>query len=533
MNLLSNVPKVSRALLGMVLGASVLFVQSCGREGKARGSTDSGTAPAVLRPRTADDSGWFGVSGPERLDGSEDLFLPSGAGIRDLRTAGRDLLVLDTAGRLYKVTEGPGAQDVLAEPERGERISAMESGPAGLVLAEESGSVRAYFPSTDSGQGRGPGAESWSSTPGFRSDWVLDAEGSFVCVASDGRIAVLSASDGAVQAFRDLGYPFTGKPAVAGDVLAIPRDSGIVALAIPSLEFLWSGTRIPAGSAPFRTVDSLLAFQDRDGPVQVVEARKGTELYSVPAEKDSSLACDGDRWYVAGPDGRLGAFRVSDGVPVWTAGSAGADPNRERPLLRARLALDDSRLYLAGAEGLESWNSGTGERIERVRVDGEVDGLYLTPGRLHIRLRDGSLRTYGGKSEGGSYPNLDALIRPIPGVEERIARRLEAYAEPGTPVEIAWRTLIPGAVPSPDYRFTIFRYEVGEAGTRSFSQRSDGADRILVAVFDANGEERHSNVGELGVDLSFEYWLEAGIWYIAAGRLRGSELSGPVFLDIR
>ncbi|HRZ90703.1 MAG TPA: hypothetical protein P5117_14570 [Spirochaetia bacterium] len=116
---------------------------------------------------------------------------------------------------------------------------------------------------------------------------------------------------------------------------------------------------------------------------------------------------------------------------------------------------------------------------------------------------------------------------------QRILSQLERYAEPQTAVRLAWRVYVPEAVPSPDNRFTVFRYEVGEAGKKTFSLRPDGQDRMLVAVFDATGEERHANVGELGVDASFEYWTEAGTWYVAVGNLRGQVPEAPVFLDIR
>lgn len=534
MNRPQRIPVLPAGVLRTLLWGAVLIFPSCGRTGDPLGARGPDTPPTeVVRPRGSDDSGWFPVSGPERLAEYEDRFLPSGAGFRDLRTAGPGLLILDNAGGLYTVPANNGDLGLFVLPAQETALSAMAAGTAGIYLADDSGTIRSFVPTQDFGRNGGAWGEAWSAAPGFRPDWLMDADGSLICASGEGGIAVLAAGDGAVQAFRDLGFPFSGKPVVAGDVLAIPRANGIVALRIPSLEFLWSGTRIPADSAPLRAVGTILAFQDRTGPVYVVDARTGTELYSLPADTDSSVACDGDRWYVAGSDGRLGAFRLSDGVPVWTAGAAGEAPEAMAPRVRTRLAVDDSRLYLASAVGLESWSSGTGERIDQVRMDGEMDGLYLTPGRLYVRFRGGTLRIYGGGTETGSYPDLDSRVRPSLDVVERISLRLEAYAEPGAPVDAAWRTYISGAVPSLDYRFTIFRYESREAGTRIFSQRSDSADRILVAVFDADGEERHSNVGELGVDASFEYWLEAGTWYVAAGRLRGSEPAGPVFLEIR
>jgi hypothetical protein len=171
--------------------------------------------------------------------------------------------------------------------------------------------------------------------------------------------------------------------------------------------------------------------------------------------------------------------------------------------------------------------------IERDKVPGPVDGLYISLGRLVCRMRDGTLRVYGPETVPPAFVDPERAVRPEPIVAQRILSQLERYAEPQTDVRLAWRVYVPGAVPSPDVRFTVFRFEVGEAGKKMFSLRSDGQDRLLVAVFDAAGAERHANVGELGVDASFEYWTETGTWYVAAGNLRGQAPAAPVFLDIR
>jgi len=85
-----------------------------------------------------------------------------------------------------------------------------------------------------------------------------------------------------------------------------------------------------------------------------------------------------------------------------------------------------------------------------------------------------------------------------------------------------------------DAGFTVFRYNVTESGNRVFKAgTAEGGGGVIVAVYDSNGEERHVNIGELGVDRSFEQWMEPGVWYVAMGRLRGSEETAPAFLGIQ
>ncbi len=516
--------------------AVLVLGSSCGRGGGPGGAEPrEGPESAVERPEFSDSSGWFPSRGPERLDERRDLTLGNGAGFRDLLAIGADLLVLDGAGRLFTVSGEYPYFLPWRQAAGGSGFTAMTADTAFAYVADESGTVRAFPLPPGSGSALRPDPEAWASSPGFVPDWISGVSGSVVCASSAGRIAVLSASDGTVRSVLDLGTALAGKPAVAGTVLAVPKASGLTALKLPGLEFLWSLDRPLSDSALLRTVRRKLAFQDREGYLRIHDALTGEELYSVPAGKDSAVACDGERWYVAGPDGSLGSFGVSDGVPVWTAGAAGGGGTAVAGTSRfiPRLAVEEGRLFLAGPRGLEAWDSGAGDLRERVPFPGWADGLYAAPGRLYVRLRDGILHLYG--NGGAEYPGLDleAPVRPDPAIAERISARLEKYSEPGLPFRPAWRPYVPDAVPSPDSRFTVFRYEVTEPGNRVFSLIPNGPDRILVVLFDSSGEERHSNVGELGVDASFGQWLEAGIWYVAAGILRGSPPQAPVFLRIR
>lgn len=531
-------PRARCAVVRSILVAAAVLSVSCGNTGN-RNSGARDAEASVERPSAADSSGWFPYSGPVRLDDHSDTALGDGRGFSDVLPVGPDLLVMDSFGKisLYSAElgrvlpwNGPvleGVTTVIA--------AAIAADSARIYVSEENGLVHAfpspggYVPTTE------PVKPLWSLHPGMVADWILAVPDSLVCASSDGKIAVLSASDGTIQAFRDLGITLVGKPAATGSVLVAARPQGLAALGIPELEFLWSGDRAPSATTVLRTVRQLLAFQDLSGTLRMLDTRTGTELYSVSGVQGSAVACDGERWYVAGPDGSLGAFGFSDGAPVWTAGAAaevespGARSNRYPP----RVAVDSDRVYVVHSGGLESWNSRTGELIERREAPGPVDGLYITLGRLLCRMRDGTLRTYGPKTTPAVSPDPEGAIRPDPAVTQRILSRLERYAEPEISIRLAWRVYVPGAVPSPDYRFTVFRYEVGEAGKKTFSLRSEGQDRLLVAVFDAEGLERHANVGELGVDASFEYWTEAGTWYVAVGNLRGQVPAAPVFLDIR
>jgi len=520
------------ALLLMVLALG----SSCGRGGiPGEAMPPGGPESARVRPDISDSSGWFPSRGPERLEEHQDLPLGNGAGFRDVQVIGTELFVLDSAGRLFTVSGDYPYFLPWREAAGGYGLTAMTADKAFAYILDENGTVRAFPLPSAFGSVFRPDPETWASSPGFIPDWILCVSGSVVCASSVGRIAVLSASDGTVRSDLDLGVPLAGKPAVAGTVLVLPRTSGLTALKLPDLEFLWSLDRPPSNSALLRTARRMLAFQDREGYLKVLDAETGAELYAVPAGENSAVACDGERWYIAGSDGSLGSFGVSDGVPVWTAGAArgGAEAVPGSSRFIPRLAVEEGRLFLAGPAGLEAWDSGAGDLQERVPLSGWVDGLYVATGRLFVRLRDGTLRLCGNGRAASEGLDMEAPVRPDSATAERIAARLEKYAEPGISPSLAWRAYVPEAVASPDYRFTVFRYEVREAGNRSFSLLPDGPARILVALFDSSGEERHSNIGELGVDPSFEQWLEAGVWYVAAGRLRGAAPAVPVFLRIR
>ncbi|HOX12302.1 MAG TPA: PQQ-binding-like beta-propeller repeat protein [Spirochaetia bacterium] len=531
-------PRSVAAVVRSILVASAVLSLSCGGAGNRISGVGEAEA-SVERPGAADSSGWYPYPGPVRLDERSDVALEAGPGFSDVLSIGPDLLVRDSFGRLslYSAELGRFLPWRGPDTERGTAaiVVAIAADSARIYVSQEDGFVHAFPAPSGSGPETEPVKPLWSVHPGMVSDWILAVPERLVCAASDGKIAVLSASEGTVQAFRDLGLPLVGKPVAAGSVLAAARSVGLAALGLPDLEFLWSGDRAPSNLPVLRTVRNLLAFQDHEGILRMLDARTGTELYSISGVQGSALACDGERWYVAGPDDSLGAFGFSDGTPVWTAGAAaervslGAGMTRYLP----RLAVDSERVYVVHSGGLESWNSRTGELIERSKVPGPVDGLFIAPGRLFCRMRDGTLRAYGPESTQADLLDPQGAIRPDPAVIQRILSQLERYAEPQTAVRLAWRVYVPEAVPSPDNRFTVFRYEVGEAGKKTFSLRPDGQDRMLVAVFDATGEERHANVGELGVDASFEYWTEAGTWYVAVGNLRGQVPEAPVFLDIR
>lgn len=523
----------SKAMVRILLCAAALASASCGRTEETGGAEEPDAA--IRRPKAEDRSGWFPYPGPDRLDQSADSPVGSGAGISDVLPIGRDLLIADSTGKLHLYHGELREPDPWENPKIKGTAAAVAMDSANVYVADPTGLIRAYSLILDEEADASIGTEAWAVSAGMVPDWILAGSGNLVCVSSEGAITVLSAADGSLRTRRDLGVPLIGKPAAAAGILVVARSAGIAALGIPSLEFLWSGDRAPSDPSSLWTVHHMLAFQDREGALRVLDSRTGAELYGVPAGRGSAVACDGERWYIAGREGGLGAYGVRDGVPRWTSGSASVqDGDRERlPGFAPRLAAGEGRLYLAGSEGLESWNSETGELIERAGIPGPADGLYLAPGRLVCRMRDGTLRSIGAAISPPLVPDLESPVRPEPAVAERIAVRLEHYSESGSAIRLAWRPYIPGAAPSPDHRFTVFRYEVREAGTRSFVLRADGTESMLVAVFDVSGAERYSNVGELGVDDAFEYWTEAGTWYVAAGNLRGRESGGAVFLDIR
>lgn len=525
--------KASAAAFRILLVAAALASASCGRTGGTGGAEDP-DAP-VQRPNSEDRSGWFPHPGPDRLDLFTDYPIGSGAGFSDVLPIGRDLLVSDSVGNLHLYHGRLGETDPWEKPEIEGPLVAVAADSSNLYAADPTGVVRAYPLILSSDAGAAIGTEAWAASTGMVPDWILAGAGSLICVSSEGGITVLSAADGSLRARRDLGMPLTGKPAAIADVLVVARSAGIAGLGIPSLEFLWSGDRAPSDPSILWTVLHMFAFQDREGTLRVQDSRTGEELYGIPAGMGSAVACDGERWYIAGREGGPGAFGVRDGVPLWTAGTAsgqGADRSHLSEFA-PRLAAGEGRLFLASPEGLESWDSGTGELVERVGIPGPVDGLYILSGRLLCRMRDGTLRSIGSAFPPPVGTDLESPVRPEPAVADRIAVRLEHYSESGSPIRLAWRPYVPGAVPSPDYRYTVFRYDVREAGRRTFALRSEGTEGMLVAVFDASGAERYSNVGELGVDESFEYWTEAGTWYVAAGTLRGREPGAAVFLDIR
>lgn len=520
-------------MVRILLFAAAFTSASCGRTEGTGGAVDQDAA--IQRPSPEDRSGWFPYPGPDRLDQYADAPVGSGAGISDVLPIGRDLLISDSTGKLFLYHGELREPDPWDNPKIKGPAAAVAMDSANVYVADPTGLIRAYSLIWDDEEDASIGTEAWAVSTATVPDWILAVTGNLVCVSSEGGITVLSAADGSLRTRRDLGVPIIGKPEAADEILLVARSAGIAALGIPSLEFLWSGDRAPLDPSILWTVHDMLAFQDRQGALRVLDSRTGAELYGIPAGRGSAVVCDGERWYIAGLEGGLGAYGVRDGVPQWTSGSAAVqDGARGRqPGIAPRLAAGEGRLYLAGSEGLECWNSGTGELIERAWIPSPVDGLYITPGRLLCRMRDGTLRIIGASLPPPIVPDFEFPVRPEPAVADRIALRLEHYSESGSAIRLAWRPYIPRAAPSPDRRFTVFRYEVREAGNRSFVLRADGEERMLVAVFDASGTERYSNVSELGVDDAFEYWTEAGTWYVVVGNLRGRVSGSAVFLDIR
>ena len=523
-----------RRSLSWALSLILILTVSCGKDRGGSGSAADPNAKGTL-PVASDSSGWFASRGPERLEDFRDLSIGSDAGFTDVQAAGSDLWILSNGGAVYRAHSGSADPVFFPGLSEDSRARAFAAEASAVFVSEEGGAVHAFRPPQGTGEEEIGGSRVWSSMPGFVPDWLLAVDGYLVCSSSNGMIGVLSASDGSVVAFLDLGISLAARPAAAGTVLVVPKIAGLAALRLPKLEFLWSGLTAPAAGGQLRTIKDSLAFQDSEGPLRVLEAETGKERYMLPAGKGAAAACDGERWYIAGAEGSLGAFSFSDGVPIWTAGSSRVEKSTktEASRFQPRIAAGEGRLYLAGAEGLEAWDSQTGELLERSPSPSWVDGLYMIPGQLYARLRGGVLRLYGRDEMPSAGPDLETRVRPEPKAAERIASRLEKYAEPGTPVSVAWRAYVSEAAPSPDSRFTVFLLEVREAGKRVFTLRPDDAEKLLVSVFDSNGEERNSNVGELGVDVSFEQWLEQGTWYVATGPLRGIRYTDHVFLEIR
>lgn len=528
--------RTAKALVSGILSAVFLLSSSCGKDGKPS-RVEEGLArnAEIERPTSREYSGWFPHSGPDRLDRYAEEEPGSGLAILEMWSIDSKLLIVDGGGRLYEYS-GESGRWIPAGgyPENLNAVSAAADEKQ-LYILDQQGLVYAFPADKVRGNRDGLSEPAWAVHPGMDSDWVLAIPGGIACASSDGKLAVLSASDGNVQAFRDIGLPLTGKPVAAGSILAIPRLSGLAALSIPNLEFLWSGDRALSDPPVLRTIQNILAYQGSEGTWHILDARTGTELYSIPTVRGSTLAVDGERWYIAGPDGAVGAFRITDGVPVWTAGAVSEGKTRgpRAALSPPRIALESGRLFVARYPELESWNSETGELIERTEVPAPVDGLFLTPGRLHCRMRGGTVRTYGSGLISSGYPDPESPIRPDPSVSDMIRNLLARYAEPESAVRLAWRAYVPDSAPSPDYRFTVFQYSVQEAGKKTFSLSPAGPDPVFIGVFDAEGSERYTNVGELGVDPSFEFWMEPGTWYIAVGSLRGRELTDSVFLEIR
>ena len=526
--------KIKFSAASILLVALVFLTASCGNTvNRSVSKGRMGEASTVERPDFLDSAGWFPYSGPTRLDQYEDVPFPSGLGIVTVLPIGSYLLASDSIGFMHAYSEKTGILIPLGKQTVEGDPSAMTADLKQFYVADSVGAVHA-FPVSDN-----PGVlvreRVWSAHPGMIADWILAVPGYIVCVSAGGTICILSAFDGAVQSFRDLGTPLFGKPVAAGSVLVIARVEGLVALSTPNLEFLWSGDRAPFETPVLRTVRNQLAFQDLEGTFRVLDARTGTELYSLPSAKGSIAVGDGERWYIAGPNGGIGAYRITDGVPVWTVGAAAKGGTRSTgsALSPPRIVVEADHLFVANLDELESWNSKTGELIERTKIPSPVDGLYITPGRLYCRMRDGLFRVFGAGLISPFSPDPEGSVKPDPAVSELICKRLERYAESESSIQVAWRVYIPGSVPSPDYRFTVFRYEVQESGKKGFFLSPADRDPIFVGVFDATGSERRTNVGELGVDASFEYWMDKGTWYIAFGNLRGKEASEPLFLEIR
>jgi hypothetical protein len=400
-----------------------------------------------------------------------------------------------------------------------------------LFVAEEGGGVRAFR--YTEGQSL---IDLWQASLGFPVDQLLTAGTEHVvCISQAGKIAVLSALDGASKSFLDLRESLTGRSSVAGVTLLVSKAAGVTAFNIPNLQFLWTNDSPPSPGKSICTCNGILVFEDDKGLFHILDAATGKERYSLSA-MGGQAASDGERLYLSGRDGNLGAYNLMDGVPIWTTGaSSPASSTIPGESIEApRLAITKGRVYLAGPSALEIWNSVSGELIDRVPLSSRTDGIAVLSGVLCILARGSGPYCFGPCPDAADPLSIEAFTRPDAEVIQRITTALEKYSDPnGSVPKLAWRAYVQEAVLVEGADFTIFRYDVKEAGSHSFRALSTEGEGALIALFDSNGEERHVNVGELGVDKTFKQWQEAGGWYVALGHLRGSQGTLPAFLEIQ
>lgn len=528
--------RFSPRVLGLLAIVGAVCLAGCGKRDAA---PDKPEVPVetIARPGPADRSSWFPVDGPDKLGEPCRLDSTAGiAGIHDAVSFCGGLAVLDFSGRVLCLSKG-GDEPIIAKtlyPEdesldaAATAVSAREDT---FFMADAGGTVRAARLS------EGQSLENlWRSSPGLPADELLvSGDGYLVCLSREGAIEVLSASGGERISRLDLGEPLIGPSSIAGSVLLVAKAAGASAFSLPDLQFLWKSDFAPDRGKASLTCNKVLAVADDSGFLHVLDALPGTERYSVPF-KDGRVASDGERLYVADSDGNLSAYNLMDGVPVWTTGASSLanDGKAEAPSEAPRLAVAQGRVFLARHSGFEVWDSAGGELVDRVEFFVWPDRVAVLPGVLVVAARGDGLYCMGSwTGMDGSLP-METILRPDGEAARRMTAALVKYADPGSPVpRIAWRTYVDEATMVEGVDYTAFRYETKEAGKRLFTIQSVGSEGALLALFDSNGEERHANIGELGVDKAFDQWLEAGTWFAVVGPLRGQEDTKGVFLKIR
>lgn len=302
----------------------------------------------------------------------------------------------DEAGRLQAVVRGDGKRIWVRKTSL-----AFSAGPVagyGQVIAgTREGELVAF--SAESGE------QLWKVQLGgeILSPPALDAE-SVAVKSTDGHLTLLERSSGRILWAHDAGVPVltvraASKPLLLADAVIAGMPSGVLlAIERSKGQVIWE-RRVaePDGKSELdRLVDlagDFLIQGDRlyaatyQGKAVAMDLRSGQFLWQQPFSTHQPLAASSDAIFGVDADGRIVAWRIGDGVPLW-----------KQDLLLGRgltgAAVRGAHLLIGDADGyLHVLRHADGVIVGRKRID--RDGIAVSPvvdeGQVFVLGRGGKL----------------------------------------------------------------------------------------------------------------------------------------------
>ena len=292
----------------------------------------------------------------------------------------------------------------------------------------------------------------------------------------------------------------------------------ILAMDPQSATTLWESNGGPVllsgGMAIYAGQDSTLQIHDANsGQLMASSDLAGFSMFPRPSRDASSI-------FAVQVNGSLAALDYT-GKTKWIA---------ETNLNPLALINDQKQILAISTDELAAFDKNIGSELWRL-------DLPVPPAGDPVILPDSIL--YAG-TDGKVYASVpdqepSKLLAADPGerITAVISFRLEKYIRSVTDRLLIFAPYVEEAAHEGPMAFTVFAYGPVEIGGEYwFSWEGEDRD-VVLALFNAQGDELRANLDEFGTHDTFSYRLdEKGLYYIALGRQEPSPANEALFLSV-